>query len=337
MHKKQSLRLLGLSLGGGIMLYFSLTLQWREFALLFRHMHIQPLVLAVVLFFAASFFRALRLEILLRASAEEALHLSQACPKSMPFSARFYHCLHAIYIGNFGNFIFPARAGEVLRMYHIHKKLHIPFTDTITLCMVDRLFDVWSLFILGGVLVGSVFSHMPSLSTAFFSLLGVTGFSLVGLGLAFAFPVHIYILLCTLLKPLPLTLQKSLRHFCKHSLLSLQKISSLKVLLLALSYALCSFIMGIFMCYALFLVFGWKLPLTAALMMKLCLSIAGSLPSAPAFLGLYQAGAVFALAPFYLGREEGVAYALLLQVLSLALYAILGGGGFFALRNKKEK
>ncbi len=324
MKTKYCLPFLGLSLGAGIMLYFALTLQWQEFLTLFDNIHIFPLISAVALFIFASFFRALRLEILLR---------PQGSGTCLTFS-RLLHCLHAIYVGNFGNFIFPARAGEVLRMYHAHKKLHLPLMNTITLCMVDRLFDVWSLFLLGGVLVSCVFSHMPTLSAGFFSLLGITGISLVALGIIYAYPVHIYTILCTLLSYFPWHLQKKLRQFCKHSLLALQKIGSLKVLLLALGYSLCSFVVNIFMCHELFHVFGWQLPLTAALMMKLCLSFAGSLPSAPAFIGLYQAAAVFALAPFHLGREEGVAYALLLQSMSFCLYAFLGSGGFFALKRK---
>ncbi len=326
MKTKYCLRFLGLSLGASLMLYFALTLHWKEFIALFTGIHLLPLLAAAALFIFASFFRALRLEIILRTQ----------CHASHSLGARLRHCLHAIYIGNFGNFIFPARAGEVLRMYHVHKKLRIPFIDTITLCMVDRLFDVWSLFLLGGVLVCSVFSHMPTLFTAFFSLLGITALSLVALGIVFIYPVHIYTLLCVLFKPLPPFLQKKLRHFCKSSLLSLQRIRSLKILFLALGYSLCSFVISIFMCQELFFVFGWQLPLTAALMMKLCLSFAGSLPSAPAFLGLYQAAAVFALAPFHLGREEGVAYALMLQMLSFCLYALLGGGGFLALRKKQS-
>ncbi len=326
MRNKFFLASLGLGIGACLLAYFIFTLDWKTFVSLLGNMHVTPLFGAACFLILTSLFRALRLELLLRP------HLNAST--ALPYTHRIFHCLHAIYIGNFGNFIFPARAGEVLRMYHTHKKLHISFMDALSMCMVDRLFDVWSLFILGAVLVGSFFSHMPSLHTAFLSLLTVTGLSVVALCCTFFWPEHIRRLLKFILCPLPKPIQIKLMDFFTKIIDSLQKVGSFKILILALFFSLCSFGMSIVMCHQLFYVFGWQLPLLAALMMKLSLSFAGSLPSAPGFLGLYQAAAVFALSAFHLPPENGVAFACVLQILSFSLYFLLGGSGFFALRKK---
>ncbi len=308
------------------MLYFILSLDWQHFTSIVYTLQWGPLASAAVLCVFSSFFRALRLELLLRPHGESSSH--------MPYGTRVFHCLHGVFIGSFGNFVFPARAGEVLRMMHTQKKLSIALPNALTMCMVDRLFDVWSLFILGSLLLSSMFSHMTSLFTICASLLGVTGISIAALCLAFFHPTQMYNLGAFFLRFLPKSIEAKLQKFLHQSLLSLQKIGCLPTLLLALFYSLCTFGVSTLMCWELFTAFGWELPLTAALMMKLCLSFAGSLPSAPGFVGLYQAAAVFALAPFQMGPEQGFAYALVLQILSFSLYFVLGSSGFWALRKK---
>ncbi len=317
---------MGMSIGTALMLYFILSLDWQHFATIVSTLQWSPLASAAVLCVFSSFFRALRLELLLSS------HISPT--QALPYGTRVFHCLHGIFIGSFGNFIFPARAGEVLRMLHTQKKLSIAMPQALTMCMVDRLFDVWSLFILGSLLISSVFSHMTSLFTICASLLGVTCLSIAVLCLAFFHPTKMYALGAFFLRILPHSLEEKLQKFLQQSLLSLQKIGCLHTLLLALLYSLCTFGVSTLMCMELFSAFGWELPFTAALMMKLCLSFAGSLPSAPGFVGLYQAAAVFALAPFQLGQEQGFAYALVLQILSFSLYFVLGSSGFWALRKK---
>ncbi len=323
MQKRNIIFILGTSIGCIFLAFFLYRFNWQDFFKLFTTLHYPSLAGLVLLLLLSVCLRTLRLEILVRASASE----------SMPFLSRLSHCWHAVNVGYFGNFILPARAGEVLRIFQIHKTLHIDFACSVSISIMDRAFDVWTLFILGLALVGFVFSHLSPLMSAFFPLLAVAIIAFIGIGTAHFYPNYILKFIQFLTRPLPYAWQEKLHMFVDKAVMSV-RMGSLTITCYAFFLSFCAFTTATFMCYLCFSVFGWNLPFEAALLMEFCICLAGSLPSAPGYFGLYQVATIFVLTQYGYSIEDGVAYALILQALYLFVFFTLGGQGFFASRKQ---
>ncbi len=324
MLKKYITHGLGIALGASLLAYFTISLDWNIFTKIFNKIDYTIILSVVFLLVLATVVKAIRFELLLRPSLPK--------KDTSSYSTRLFHCWHAICVGYFGNFIFPARAGEAMRVFQIHKTLHTRLADTVSTAVVDRLFDVWSLFLLGGILISTAFTHIPFLQNAIIPMTFVGVTSLGALFMALLWPSHTYSILRIFLHPFPYTLQKKIGKFLKQTLISIHKIGLPGLLCSALFFSVCSFAVDIILCYQVFSAFGWELSFKIALIMELSLRLASSLPSAPGHLGLYQAAAVFVLVPLGYNPEDGIAFALSLQALSLIVFTILGGSGFLALR-----
>jgi uncharacterized membrane protein YbhN (UPF0104 family) len=85
-------------------------------------------------------------------------------------------------------------------------------------------------------------------------------------------------------------------------------------------------------CWMLFRAFGWDVPATAAMRMEFGFAVAGSLPSAPGYLGVYQAAAVLTLSLYGIEQSAAVLYAFALQFTVLGVFLLLGGGAVWSLR-----
>lgn len=82
---------------------------------------------------------------------------------------------------------------------------------------------------------------------------------------------------------------------------------------------------------ALFPAFAIPLSPAAPLMVLVCLAAGSALPSAPGYVGIYQAAAVVALTLFAQPAESAVALATVLQLLTLAVALLMNGRGAFGL------
>ncbi|WP_295387858.1 lysylphosphatidylglycerol synthase transmembrane domain-containing protein [uncultured Thiodictyon sp.] len=78
---------------------------------------------------------------------------------------------------------------------------------------------------------------------------------------------------------------------------------------------------------SLFLAFAIPLSLAAPLLVLVCLGAGSALPSAPGYVGIYQAAAVVALAFFGQPAESAIALATILQLLTLAVALLMNGRG----------
>jgi hypothetical protein len=92
--------------------------------------------------------------------------------------------------------------------------------------------------------------------------------------------------------------------------------------------------MDLGICWMLLLAFGWDLPISTALMLAFGFAVAGSLPSAPGYLGVYQAAAVLVLSLYGIEQNAAVLYAFALQFTLLGAFLFLGGGALYSLRRQ---
>ena len=75
----------------------------------------------------------------------------------------------------------------------------------------------------------------------------------------------------------------------------------------------------------LFLAIGWDLPFSAVLIMNFGFVVAGIFPSAPGYLGVYQAAAVLSLSIYGIEQSAAVLYAFSMQFSLLVTSVFMGG------------
>jgi len=125
-----------------VLLYFTLRgLKFAEMWAVLQTAQYLWLIPGVLVYFIAVWARAWRWHYMLRPL------------KPIPTAAMF----PVVCIGYFGNNILPARAGEVLRAYVLRKREGVPVSASLATVIVERIFD-------GVVMLGFVFLNLPELA-----------------------------------------------------------------------------------------------------------------------------------------------------------------------------
>ncbi|MDR2820620.1 MAG: flippase-like domain-containing protein [Desulfovibrio sp.] len=323
MARRRVIIYLGTGVGFGILIYFFAVLDWQAFLRTLRGIRAAALLPVIAFILAASVCRSLRWEALLRGGVP---------PENRPvFLKRLWLCWQALCIGYFGNMVFPARAGEMIRMFQIHKSLDVNLGSAVAMSVLDRLLDVCCVLILGLCLAFTVLAGVPSVRTALIPLTLILLVLLILGVLLFRCGDWTQRVDTIVLSRLPVVIRGKAKAFLEQVALAVRGAGSPVLLMRAFLFSACAFFMDVMACWQIMRAFGWQLPFEAALSMELSLCVAGSLPSAPAYLGLYQAAAVFVLGHYGGTQADGVVYALILQMLTLLLYTVIGGSSFFSL------
>ncbi len=226
----------------------------------------------------------------------------------------------SICIGYLGNNIFPARAGEFLRAYHLREKHSIPFTTSLASIIVERIFD--GLVMITFILIGLP-GFLGQLQNK--SLTGLIQWILIAGSVVFI--CAFLILLVSAIFP-----EKSKRvldfiflkilpakfHEKYHVLLNrfFEGLGSLKspmrlLIVFALSIMVWLFETGLYwstqQAFHLGVSFGQLLLLNGAL------NILSTIPSAPGYIGVFDAPGISLLAAMNVASENAAAYILTLH------------------------
>ena len=237
----------------------------------------------------------------------------------------------SICIGYLGNNVFPARAGEFLRAYHIKEKFSIPFTTSLASIIVERIFDglVMLIFILVGL--PNFVSHLQDQS-----LTGLVQWILMGGSIIFvlAFIIVIFsaifphrskkILDFIFLKLLPAKWHEKYQSILNRFFEGLNALKSpsqvLKVL--ALSILVWLFETGLY--WSTQKAFGLNLPFSSFLLLNGALNILSTIPSAPGYIGVFDAPGIAILTAMGVSSEIAAAYILTLHAALWLPITVLG-------------
>lgn len=224
-------------------------------------------------------------------------------------------------IGYAGTAIFPARAGEVMRVIHLQRLAKASTGLAVGSSIVDRLIDAVALCVLIGaglaIFVSTqVIEHRFVLMTGLL-LLACTAVAIFVLG------GHRWLRL-----PERPDRQGGIRsHVARwlgEAASGLQTLRSWRMIAVLAGLQCVISSLDILACWILIWAFGWTLPLAAALLTLICLAVVSALPSTPGYLGVYQVAAMAALHEFGLARSEALAYGTLLQVCNFGLFLAVG-------------
>jgi uncharacterized protein (TIRG00374 family) len=240
-------------------------------------------------------------------------------------------------IGYMGNNIYPARAGEVLRAVVLKRKQDIPVSASLATIIVERLFD-------GVVMLGFVFLNLPRLAT----LTGSSGFigniqnlavwgSVAFLGvlgvfmLAAMFPTPAEKVITKMVQIfLPERFQGKVLEILLKFLGGLESLRSPQEAIMVLLTSVVIWLLETGKYWFVMHAFDFEVSFFALMLMNGIVNLATTIPSAPGYVGTFDAPGIAVLSAF--GVDQGVAAGYTLVLHAALWFPITLLGGYYMLR-----
>lgn len=294
MRTKHWLALAGIALSIGLLITVFAKLDWVAFWKIIQHVDFIMLLLAWLMIMSNIAIRAFRWLVISGRSVKE-----------------FPAFWEAGNVGYLGNTIYPARAGEALRIIAIHHFVNLPFGHALSSSFIDRLLDILILGLLAILVVtihgGQVLNPMLIKWLPYFVAGGMLS---IGIIVHFAQPIANWIEARTWQGKWPQKFQRLL-HQAIDGLTPLKRPGQLSMILLI---TLVVYGLDAFTRLQIMHAMGWDLPLDAALTVIVFVVAGSLLPSAPGYVGVYQVACVVALGFYHVSTTEAVAYSLVMQL-----------------------
>lgn len=243
---------------------------------------------------------------------------------------KFSNLLAATCIGFMANNVLPLRMGEFVRAYSLATQdKQLTKSASLATIFVERMvFDLVALLVIfGGVLTfSSTLKDHIDQNTVFGIYLSI-GIAFVGLVSMVLLAFHSQKVGENLAKYL-FFLPESSKEFIKALILRFSRgLEFLKdskaVVSVTVQTLLIWILMGVSNLFV-FAAFGFELPLDAAFVLLVVVSISILLPSSPGFVGVYHVGVVWSLAVYGIERERALSCAIVLHVVQYLVITIMG-------------
>jgi uncharacterized protein (TIRG00374 family) len=234
-----------------------------------------------------------------------------------------------IMIGNFANYILPLRAGEFIRPFILSHEGSVSFSSGLVSVVIERFFDL-SFVLLSFVVMVFFIPDVPLLVQQ-----GATALTLLAIALL------VFMLVGTLMPKtaerwidfgidfLPTKARPPLKKFC-HDFIEgaailaedkrIFKVLFLSILVWATSYLIMYFYLFVYAAPPHPDAHSFWLAVTLGIVVALAVAA----PSAPGFIGVYQAGCIAGFALFGISKEAGVAYAILTHLYQYVFFCVYG-------------
>jgi len=238
-------------------------------------------------------------------------------------------------IGYMGNNIFPARAGEVLRAVILKEREGVPVSASLATIIVERIFD-------GVVMLGFVFINIGQLShltqdsgfvgsiqqvalwggIAFFTALGV-------FLLAAMFPKVAERVLDWGLKFLPERVREKVRAIALRFLTGLESLRSPMDALMVFVTTVIIWLLETAKYWFVMHAFPFVVSFFALMLMNGIVNLTTTLPSAPGYIGTFDAPGIALLAAYGVNPELAAGYTLVLHAALWFPITLLGAYFYF--------
>lgn len=224
-------------------------------------------------------------------------------------------------IGYMGNNIYPARAGEVLRAVVLKKTAHVSISASLATIIIERIFD-------GVVMLGFVFLNLPELA----NLTSDSGFvgdiqtlALIGVGL-FAGALIIFLIAAMyprqamqileylIQRMIPLRFRQRLRDFARQFLGGLTALSSPGEALMIFLTSVVIWLLETGKYWFVMQAFPFEVSFFTLMLMNGIVNLATTIPSAPGYVGTFDAPGIAVLVAYGVDRALAAGYTLVLHV-----------------------
>lgn len=239
-----------------------------------------------------------------------------------PPGAHPSHLFSAVMIGYMANNVLPLRAGELVRGYVAAKRGRQRFWTAIATLVVERVLDALAVVVIlaGLVMVISVPFKLKAAALAFLSLdLAAMGV----LGTVALAPARCRNVVTRLFARWP-NVEAKLLGILETFTLGLQGIRTGSHLFPILVGSVGLWVTYALVTWAALVAAHFQLPLAAAWTVLAFVGLGVSLPSAPGFIGVFQAATVLALALFGVPRSEALSFSFLFHASQFIPITLIG-------------
>jgi uncharacterized protein (TIRG00374 family) len=234
-------------------------------------------------------------------------------------------------IGYMGNNIYPARAGELLRAYVLRRKEAVPISASLATIIVERVFD-------GVVMLGFVFlnlSELTSLKSGSGFIGSIRALSLIGAGVFLAavvifllmavFPRQAQGLLHRLIDALmPGRFRPVLRGFSDRFLDGLASLRSPVDVGMVFVTSIVIWLLETGKYWFVMHAFDFEVSFFALMLMNGIVNLATTIPSAPGYIGTFDAPGIAVLEAYRVPSAMAAGYTLVLHAALLVPITLLG-------------
>lgn len=227
-------------------------------------------------------------------------------------------------LGYLANMIYPARAGEFIRMGFIHHNASISLGRAVAGIFLDRIMDG---LVLAGLLL-LVLVQARDLPLDVHAGLGIVILFFLLSAILAIIAIKGQQLFPLLLKPLqqlPPRLAERSAVFMQKMIESIQLLRNPGTLLTALGLTALVNIIDISALWVLMRAFSWPLPWQTAMLLGVFIMFGSMLPALPGYIGVYQIACVMALHRYGISEEGALVYSLILQMALLAVFLLQSG------------
>ena len=234
-------------------------------------------------------------------------------------------------IGYMGNNIYPARAGEVLRAYVLRRREAVPMSASLATIVVERAFD-------GIVMLGFVFLNLPELARVTadsglvgdirtLAVLGAVGFLLAVLAfllMAVFQPQAERIVVWLTQHLLPRRWRVQALGQAVRFLSGLASLRSGRDTLMVLGTSVVIWLFETLKYWLVMHAFPFEISFFALMLMNGIVNLATTIPSAPGYLGTFDAPGIAVLVAFGVERATAAGYTLVLHAALWLPITVLG-------------
>jgi len=252
--------------------------------------------------------------------------------KSIPTNKLF----PTVAIGYFGNNILPARIGEVLRAIVLKKDEEVPISASLATIIVERVFD-------GVVMLGFVFLNLPELAklTSSSGFIGdIRTLAVIGTGVFIGallvflagamFPERTLAIVERVTRRLPERYREKILGLADRFLGGLAALRSPRGVLMVFVTSVVIWLLETGKYWFVMHAFPFKVSFFTLMLMNGIVNLATTIPSAPGYVGTFDAPGIAVLQAYNVPKATAAAYTLALH---LALwFPITALGGYFMLK-----
>jgi hypothetical protein len=235
-------------------------------------------------------------------------------------------------IGYFGNNVFPIRAGELLRIYLLKRFFSIPVSSGLATILVERAFD-------GIVMLGFVFLNLPLLAGMSSAPLAGTAIQTLAVGGAIVFLGATLVLIILALFPqwasgaaqfgidrvLPARMRPRARDLFDQFLLGLSALRSPLDVLMILGTSILIWLLETLKYWFVMHAFPFQVSFFVLMLMNGIVNLATTLPSAPGYLGTFDAPGIAVLEASGVSAGLAAGYTFVLHAALWLPITLIGG------------
>ena len=232
------------------------------------------------------------------------------------------HRLFAItMIGFMANNVLPARLGEFVRAYALGRTEALPASLPFATIVIERIFDGFTLLLF---LVGGLSFLQPSRTLLWAAALTCTLYLGVLITLIALRTGRGLGLLTAILDRLPDRLARPARHLLESFRAGLHVLGDVRALLMTALLSIVIWLVNVAGVEASFRAFSLDLPGYASFLLLGVIAVALVLPSAPGYIGPFQAGTVQGLALVGVARDTALSVSIVYHLLNFVPITLVG-------------